>query len=166
MKSNSYLQSNGDHTLFYKHSKSGKLTILEVYVDDIIITGNDDDERERLQKGLMSEFAIKNLGQMKFFLGIEVAHSTQGILLSQQKYILDLLTETGFFECQHVRTPIEVNHKLTLNECEEKVDIGRYQRLVRKLIYLVHTRPDISYAVNILSQFMHSPRGSHLQEAH
>ena len=71
MKSNGYLQSNGGHTLFYKHSKSGKLTILEVYVDDIIITGSDDDERERLQKGLMSEFAIKDLGQMKFFLELQ-----------------------------------------------------------------------------------------------
>ena len=124
MRSNSYLQSNGDHTLFYKHSKSGKLTVLVVYVDDIIITNSDDDERERLDKGLMSEFAINNLGQMKFFLGIEVAHSGQGILLSQQKYILDLLIKTGFSEYQPARTPIELNHKLTMNESEEKWILG------------------------------------------
>ena len=137
-----------------------------VYADDIIITGSDNEVRERLEKGLMREFSMKNLGQIKIFLGIEVAHSSQGILQSQQKYILDLLTETGFSECQPDKTLIEVNHKLILNESEEKVDIGRYQRLVGKLIYSVHTCPDISYAVNILSQSMHSPQVSHLQAAH
>ena len=86
-----------------------------------------------------------------------MAHSGQGILWSQQKYTQDLLTEISFSECQLARTLTEVNHKLTLNESEEEVDIGRYQRLVGKLISLVHTRPDISDGVNILCHFMHSP---------
>ena len=102
---------------------------------------------------------------MKFFLVIEVAHSPKGILLSQKKYILDLLIEIGFMECQPAKTPIEVNHKLAFNESEEKVDIGRYLRKIGKLICLTHTPPDITHAVNILSQFMHSPRISHLQAA-
>ena len=95
-----------------------------VFVDDTIITGSDHEERVRLEKGLVSEF-----------LGIEGAHSGQGILQSQQKYILNFLTEISFSDHQPTRTTIEVDHKLTLNKTEEKVDIGRYQRLIRKLIY-------------------------------
>ena len=161
-----YAQSNGDNSLFYKHNPDGKTTILVIYVDDIIITGNDKEERIRLEQSLTNEFAIKNLGRMKYFLGIEVAYSKDGIILSQQKYILDLLTDTGFINCQPTKTPIEVNHKLTLNKDEQETDIGNYQRLIGRLIYLAHTRPDISYVVNTLSQYMHSPRISHLQAAH
>ena len=166
IKKSGYSQSNGDHTLFYKHSAKDKLTILVIYVDDIIITGNDPTERAKLEQGLKQEFAIKNLGRMKYFLGIEIAYSKNGILLSQQKYVLDLLVETGFMDCRPAKTPMEVNHKLNLNENEPETNAGEYQRLVGRLIYLAHTRPDISYAVNILSQFMHSPRLSHLQAAH
>ena len=69
-------------------------------------------------------------------------------------------------ECQPDKTPIEVNHRLTLNEDEQQANTGNYKRLVGNLIYLVHTHPNISYAVNTLSQFMHSPIISHLQAAH
>ena len=72
---NGIQQSQGDHTLFIKHSTTGKVTILLVYVDDIIVTGDDSTERERLKKGLVQEFEIKELGKLKYFLGIEVAHS-------------------------------------------------------------------------------------------
>ena len=74
-----YRQSQGDHTLFIKHSSSGKLTALLVYVDDIIVTGNDDKERQVLNQCLAKEFEIKALGRLKYFPGIEVAHSKQGI---------------------------------------------------------------------------------------
>ena len=137
-----------------------------IYVNDIIIIGNDPTERVKLEQELMREFVIKNLGKMKYFLGIEVAHSKNGMMLSQQKYILDLLAETGFMDCRPAKIPIEVNHKLNLNEDEQKINAREYQRLVRRLIYLAHTRPDISNDVNILSQFMHSPRISHFQAAH
>ena len=85
IKQSAYSQSNGDHTLFYKHSAKDKLTILVIYVDDIIITGNDSMKRAKLEQELKQEFAIKNLRRMKYFLGIEVAHSKNGIMLSQQK---------------------------------------------------------------------------------
>ena len=135
-------------------------------MDDIIITGKDEEERIRLEKTLMSEFDKKILGKMKYFLGIEVAHSAHGILSSQQKYISDLLAETGFTGCQSTKTPIEVNHGLCLNNSEKQVAIGQHQRLIERLIYPVHTHPGISYTVNVLSQNMHSPRISHLQAAH
>ena len=89
MKAFQYQQSSYDHTLFVKH-KEGKLTVLIIYVDDMIVTGNDVDERAALQTYLSREFKMKDLGSLKYFLGIEVLRSKQGIFLSQQKYTLDL----------------------------------------------------------------------------
>ena len=77
-----YRQSQGDHTLFIKHSSSGGVTALLVYVNDIIVTGNDDKERQVLNQYLAKEFEIKALGRLKYFLGIEVAHSKQSIFIS------------------------------------------------------------------------------------
>ena len=78
----------------------------------MVITGDDIEEISRLQGQLASEFKMKNLGGLKYFLGIEVARSTQGIFLSQRKYVLDLLSEVGLLECKPVDTPIVQNHKL------------------------------------------------------
>ena len=90
-----YDQSQADHTLFIKHSLQGKVTALIVYVDDMVLTGNDEEEIQRLNQSLAREFDITDLGNLKYFLGIEVARSRHGIFLSQWKYILDLLKETG-----------------------------------------------------------------------
>ena len=155
-----YKQCNGDHTLFYLCSKN-HITILAVYVDDIIITGDDTLEVVRLKVNLRREFEIKDLGQLRYFLGIEVVRSPRGIMLSQRKYALDLLDETGMLRCRATTTPIEQNHKLG-HESGHPVDKERYQRLVGRLIYLCHTRPNITYAVSVLSRYMHDPRSGHM----
>ena len=162
MKKYGFQQSNADHTLFLK-KQQGKVTALIVYVDDMVITGDDIEEISRLQGQLASEFEMKNLGGLKYFLGIEVARSTQGIFLSQRKYVLDLLSEVGLLECKPVDTPIVQNHKLGIYPNQKPTDKGRYQRLVGKLIYLSHTRPDIAYAVSVVSQFMHCPSEEHME---
>ncbi|CAL9016998.1 unnamed protein product [Prunus brigantina] len=161
MKKFGYVQSNSDHTLFLKRHK-GKLTALIIYVDDMIVTGDDQAEMQNLQKYLASEFEMKSLGDLKYFLGIEVARSKHGIFLSQRKYILDLLAETGMLDCKPIDTPSEQNHKLGLYPDQVPTDKERYQRLVGKLIYLSHTRPDIAYAVSVVSQFMHFPSEDHM----
>jgi len=155
-----YIQCNGDHTLFYRHS-GRKITILAVYVDDIIITGDDEGEIKRLKENLSKEFEVKDLGQLKYFLGIEIARNPKGIVLSQRKYILDLLHETGMLGCRPASTPIDPNHNLCAKS-GHPVNKERYQRLVGRLIYLCHTRPDISYAVSVVSRYMHDPRSGHL----
>jgi hypothetical protein len=129
----------------------------------MIITGDDKEEISRLQGQLASEFEMKNLGGLKYFLGIEVARSNQGIFLSQRKYILDLLSEVGLLESKPVDTPIIQNHKLGIYPDQRLADKGKYQRLVGKLIYLSHTRPDIAYAVGVVSQFMHCPSEEHME---
>ncbi|XP_057495256.1 retrovirus-related Pol polyprotein from transposon TNT 1-94 isoform X3 [Actinidia eriantha] len=156
-----FKQSQGDHTLFIRHSSHGKLTALIVYVDDIVLTGDDVEEMQLLKEYLAREFEIKDLGNLKYFLGIEVARSSQGIFISQRKYVLDLLTETGMLGSKACDTPMEPNKKLGDDTDGEMVDRGRYQRLVGKLIYLSHTRPDIAFAVSVVSQFMHAPHTTH-----
>ena len=95
-------------------------------------------------------------------MGIEVARSRQGIFLYQRKYILDLLAKVGLLECKPANIPIVQNHKLGEYVDQVPADKQRYQRLMGKLIYLSHTRPDIAYAVSVVSQFMHCPSEDHM----
>ncbi|KAG8501038.1 hypothetical protein CXB51_003111 [Gossypium anomalum] len=165
MTSRNYIQGQADHTMFYKHSKKGKCCILIVYVDDIILTGDDSSEIVRLKEFLGTEFELKDLGNLKYFLGMEVARSQTGISISQRKYVLNLLSEVGLMGCKPAETPMEFNLKLGTDEDGEKIDRGRYQRLVGRLIYLSHTRPDIAFNVSVISQYMHAPR-EHLEAAY
>lgn len=163
LKRDKYIQSQADDTLFIKHFDHGKVAMLIVYVDDIVLTGNHDEEIKRLKCLLSKEFEIKDLGHLRYFLGMEVARSKQGISVSQRKYALDLLNETGMSGCRPAETPMDPNTKLKLRTEEPAADLGRYQRLVGKLIYLTHTRPDISFAVSIVSQFLSNPSEDHLE---
>ena len=150
-----YTQSQADHTMFYKHSNECKVAILIVYVDDIVLTGDDCNELEKLKGKLAEEFEIKDLGALKYFLGMEFARSKEGIFVNQRKYVLDLLDETSMLGCKPAETPIELNVKLQPTKAKNVKDRDLYQRLVGRLIYLSHTRPDIAFSVSMVSQFMH-----------
>ena len=105
---------------------------------------------------------MKNLGGLKYFLGIEVTKSKQSIFLSQRKYVLDLLSEVGLLDCKPADTPIFQNHKLGEYSDHVPTNKEKYQRLVGKLIYLSHTHPDMAYAVSVMSQFMHCLSEDHM----
>lgn len=150
--------------MFYKHFGGG-VTILLVYVDDIIIAGSDEDEIRRLKGVLTNEFEIKDLGKLKYFLGLEVARSKEGIVVLQTKYKLDLLKKFGVLGSKLVDDPIEFNHKIGKLDGGKKIDREKFQRLVGRLIYLSHTRPNISFAMSVISQFMHAPQVEHLEAA-
>ncbi|KAL8101713.1 hypothetical protein AgCh_033560 [Apium graveolens] len=113
-----------------------------------------------------AEFEIKDLGSLKYFLGMEIARTKDGVSMSQRKYVLDLLQETGMLGCKPATTTMEYNVKLDYEEKSPPVDKGRYQRLVGKLIYLTHTRPDISFPVSVVSQFMHCLKEKHLESVY
>ena len=93
-----------------------KVTALIIYVDDMVVTENDPSEIIIVQRKLATEFKLKDLGNLRYFLGIEIARSAQGISLCQWKYVRDLLTETGMLDCKPVETPIKVNHRLSIRE--------------------------------------------------
>jgi hypothetical protein len=97
--------------MFYRHS-GRHITILALYVDDIIITGDDTFGMSQLKQKLNKEFEVKDLGQLRYFLGIEIARSPKGIVLLQRKYVLDLLNDMGMLGCRVASTPIEQNHQL------------------------------------------------------
>jgi len=104
----------------------------------MIIAGNDENEKQTLKERLTTQFEMKDLGKLKYFLGIEVAYSRQGIFISQRKYIFDLLKETGKLGCKNTGVPIEQNHRNGNDEESPKVEKTQYQRLSGKLIYLSH----------------------------
>jgi hypothetical protein len=110
-------------------------------------------------------FEVKDLGRLKYFLDIEVARSKKGIALSQRKYILDLLSDMGMMGCRAASTPIDQNHRVVA-QCGEPVDKETYQKLVGRLLYLCHTRPDIAYSMSVVSRYMHDPRSGHMEAVH
>lgn len=147
LRQQDYVQAHTDHTLFYKH-RNGKVTVLIVYVGDIILTGDDKDKMKWLKQKLASEFEMKDLANLRYFLVIEVTRNRTGILVTQRKYMIDLLKETGMLGCKPFDTPVDPNVKVGMTSSSNPVDKGRYQRLVGKLIYLSHTRPDIDFSVS------------------
>ena len=144
------------------HSMDGKITILIVCIDDIILIKNDEAEIGQLKTLLSKEFEIKGMGPLQYFLEIEIAWSSRGILVSQRKYTLDLIQKIRMLGCKLGDIPMEPNHKLRLLR-NSKVDRERYQLLVGILIYLSHTRPDTAFAVSVLCQFIHPPHEEHME---
>ncbi|CAN6676787.1 unnamed protein product [Malus baccata var. baccata] len=138
----------------------GKLVVL-IYVDDLIVTGDNIEEINSLKHALRVRFALKDLGTLKYFLGIEMATSQKGLFLNQRKYVLDLLKDADMVDCKPARTPLDSKLQLDM-QSKAPTNLTDYQKLVGKLIYLTITRPDISYAVSIASQFMHAPTIAHL----
>ncbi|XP_070044865.1 uncharacterized mitochondrial protein AtMg00810-like [Nicotiana tomentosiformis] len=170
----SFCQSKHDYSLFTKFTKY-KFVLVLVYVDDILVTGKNMEEIQHAKNTLHRSFKMKDLGELRYFLGIEFARSAEGILMSQRKYALEMISEVGLGGSKPKETPMEQNLKLTsvnfdacvtTNTTDEILeDRGRFQKLVGKLLYLTITRPDISYAVQSLSQFMHAPKKSHYEAA-
>uniref|UniRef100_A0A2N9EIP0 Reverse transcriptase Ty1/copia-type domain-containing protein n=1 Tax=Fagus sylvatica TaxID=28930 RepID=A0A2N9EIP0_FAGSY len=159
-----FQQSTADHSLYTMHKDSAFLAVL-VYVDDLIATGNDSTLCCSLKKYLDDCFHIKDLGSLKYFLGIEVARSPIGISLCQRKYTLDILNESDMLGAKPISFPMEQNHHLSIDTGAPVEDPAQYRRLVGRLIYLTITRPDITYSVHIFSQFMHDPHQGHLDVA-
>ncbi|XP_052113169.1 retrovirus-related Pol polyprotein from transposon RE1 [Arachis duranensis] len=159
-----YKKSVSDHSLFTKITASG-ITIILVYVDDLVLTGDDISEINRIKGILHDKFKIKDIGDLKFFLGMEVARSTKGIHLCQRKYALDVLEDFGFLDCKPVSTPMDYHAKLSSENGTLLSDFTNYRQLVGRLMYLANTRPDISYVMGRLSQFIDCPTTAHLEAA-
>ena len=141
---------HSDYFVFSHTFDRGKILLI-VHVDDIIITGDDKQGIDDLKRCLQNSFRIKDLGKLRYFLGIEVAQSKEGISLSQRKYVFDILEETGLLGSKLVETPMDPNVKLYEDQGELLSNPERYRRLVGKLNYLTITRLNISFAVSVLS---------------
>ncbi|KAG7536932.1 Integrase catalytic core [Arabidopsis suecica] len=163
LKDHGFKKSESDHTLFTLQSPQGIVVVL-IYVDDLIISGDNKEGINNTKTFLKSTFDIKDLGELKYFLGREVCRSPEGLFLSQRKYTLDLLNETGYKDAKPAKTPLEEGYKVDRKgekEDEKFNDTPLYRKLVGKLIYLTNTRPDICFAVNQVSQHMQAPTVYH-----
>lgn len=162
--SKGYSYSKNDYSLFYK--KNGPLVVfLAVYVDDILVIGNDTVEINSIKTFLHDTFTIKDLGPLQYFLGLEFQNVTNGMIISQQKFTNELITEFDCSTCSSVMSPLNPTQHLSPDQGELVSDFSSYRRLVGKLNFLTNTRPDISFAVQHLSQFMASPRQPHWEAA-
>jgi histone deacetylase 1/2 len=132
-----------------------------VYVDDILLTGSNSELLHKLINLLSSEFKLRDLGMVHYFLGIEVKPTSMGILLSQQKYATDIIRRAGMSSCKPVDTPSSPSSALTTLTGALYFDSTKYRQIVGALQYLTFTRPDICYAVNKVCQFMHAPTEDH-----
>lgn len=139
-------------TLFIHLHKIDIFLCILIYVDDLWISGNNDASVTKFRSYLHSYFHMKDLGLLKYFLGIEIAHSKEGIYLSQQKYALEIISDTGLLGSKPISTPLEPNHNLAKATVDFFAHLNRYRCLIGKLIYLTITRPDFAYTVYTLAQ--------------
>ncbi|XP_047177636.1 uncharacterized mitochondrial protein AtMg00810-like [Vigna umbellata] len=158
-----YIQSKPDYSLFVK-SDSAYITILLVYVNDIVLAGDDIQEIQTVKTLLNAKFNIKDLGQLKYFVGLEIARSQQGINLSQRKYALELLKDAGLLGCQPVSTPIQLGTKFSKTKGKPYSDVHAYRRLLDRLLYLTNTRPYLCFVIT-LNQFLSNPLEDHYATA-
>jgi hypothetical protein len=161
LTSSGYTQSKSDYSLFTKQRSAG-FTVILVYVDDLVLGGTDVDEINHIKTLLDTKFSIKDLGVLKYFLGFEVARTKAGISLCQRKYTLDLITDAGLLGAKPCSTPMQPQLQLHKSSGEPISNPTAYRRLIGRLLYLTHTRPDIAYTVSKLSQFLDSPTNEHM----
>ncbi|XP_019054057.1 PREDICTED: uncharacterized protein LOC109114973 [Nelumbo nucifera] len=155
-----FQSSTYDHALFIRKTTQG-CVLLFLYVDDMIITGDDLQGISTLKIFLSKQFEMKDLGRLTYFLGIEVSSNQSGYYLSQAKYATDLVSRAGLTGTKTVNTPIEPNAHFSTTDGTPLSDCTLYRQLVGSLVYLIVTRPDIAYVVHIVSQFMYAPRTTH-----
>ena len=152
--------SDHDLALFIHTSPRGR-TLLLLYVDDMIITGDDYEYIAFVKARLSEQFLMSDLGPLRYFLGIEVSSTSDGIYLPQEKYIQDLLAHSSLTDHRTVETPIELNLQLCATDGKPLTDPTQYRHIVGSLVYLGVTSLDISYVVHILSQFVTGPTNIH-----
>lgn len=131
-----------------------------------MIASNSDAELQSLKLVLHKAFKIKDIGVPKFFLGLEISRNDTGISICQRKYALDILTATGLLACKPASVPMDPTVKLSKDTGTPLESSNTYREIIGRLLYLTITRPDITFAVNNLSQFLSCPTDVHLQAAH
>ncbi|CAI8611306.1 unnamed protein product [Vicia faba] len=159
-----YSQSQADYSLYVKSDHHSFIALL-VYVDYIVLAGNSMQVIKLVKQLLDETFRIKDLGKLRFFLGFDIARSATGIFMNQRKYTLELLENTDFLATKPSYVPFGPTFKLSLTDGKPFEDPSAYRRLIGRLIYLTNTRPDISYDVQHLSQFVSNLLVHHYQVA-
>lgn len=160
-----FVKCKSEYGVYVKKGSEGNQLLICLYVDDLILTGSDMNEIEAFKSQMMSEFEMSDLGKLTYFLGMEFTEVAEGLVMHQKKYASDILKRFNMMSCNPSSSPAETNVKLVMNEDEEPVNPTLFKQIVGSLRYLCNSRPDIAYAVGIISRFMSEPRVSHLLAA-
>uniref|UniRef100_A0A803P2C0 Integrase catalytic domain-containing protein n=1 Tax=Cannabis sativa TaxID=3483 RepID=A0A803P2C0_CANSA len=155
-----FVNSRADTSLFLLKTSKFVIMVL-IYVDDIVITGNVSQEVNNFIAKLHKVFALKDLGPLNYFLGIEIFRDATGMYLSQEKYVSELLKRLEMTSIKPCATPMTGGKPLSIQDGTELKDFTQYRSVIGALQYLTHTRPDIAFAVNKLSQFLKCPTSTH-----
>ncbi|VVA40491.1 PREDICTED: Retrovirus-related Pol poly from, partial [Prunus dulcis] len=156
-----FKSSHSDPSLFVQHT-GNDIIILLLYVDDIIITGSSDQLIQRVVTNLSEVFEMKDMGQLTYFLGLQISYNSSGdIFVSQTKYAKDLLHKAGMSSCRACATPCKPHTQVLQTDGEPLADPTMFRSLVGALQYLTFTRPDLAYAVNHVCQYMNNPTEVH-----
>ncbi|XP_028965114.1 uncharacterized mitochondrial protein AtMg00810-like [Malus domestica] len=156
-----FQSSHADPSLFVQSSQQG-IVVLLLYVDDVILTGSSFQLIAQVIKALTTEFEMKDLGDLHYFLGLQISHTAEGLFVSQSKYISELVAKVDLQACKPCATPCLPCHRLLKDDGKPYHSPDQYRSIVGALQYLTFTRPDIAFFVNQACQFMHNPMESHV----
>nr|GEV63241.1 uncharacterized mitochondrial protein AtMg00810-like [Tanacetum cinerariifolium] len=151
-----------DKTLFIKRHNDDIL-LVQIYVDDIIFRSTKKEMSTEFESLMHDKFQISSIGELSFFLGLQVQQKSDGIFISQDKYVADILKKFSFSTVKIASTPIEPNKALVKDAEAEDVDVHLYKLMIRSLMYLTASRPDITFAVCACAKFQVTPKTSHLR---
>nr|GEU69418.1 hypothetical protein [Tanacetum cinerariifolium] len=162
-----YLLENGfqigkiDQTLFIKRQK-GDILLVQIYIDDIIFGAKNKDLCKSFEKLMKDKFQMSSMGELTFFLGLQVKQKKDEIFISQDKYVAEILRKFGLTEGKSASTPIDTENPLLKDPDGEDVDVHTYRSMISSLMYLTFSRPDIMFAVCACAHFQVTPKASHL----
>ena len=152
--------NNGIFISQSKYIKKDKesMIIIEVYVDGIIFGSDDDKLSKQFAKDMQSKFEMSLLGELKFFLGLQISQLKNGIFISQAKYIKEMLKKFGMEDCKLVSTPMTIGCKLSKDNDSKEVDQKLYRSMIGSLLYVTTSRPDVMQAIGLVAKFQAKPR--------
>ncbi|KAK2452968.1 putative mitochondrial protein [Trifolium repens] len=160
--SETFMKCPHEHTLFVKYGDKSGVLIVSLYVDDLIYTGNDQGLIENFKSSMKRKFAMTDLGKMRYFLGMEVNQSSEGIYMHQCKYATEILSRFGMENCNKVCSPIVPGCRLSKNENGKATDASEYKQMMGCLMYLLASRPDLAFSVCLVARYMDRPTEIHV----
>lgn len=152
-----------EYGVYVHHIYNGNVILVCLYVDDILLTECCTSEMNKFKKVMMNVFDMNDLGNMVYFLGVDIFHYEKGIIIHQLNYELELLKRFELMNCKSVVTPAKTNHNLNFNDDGEDVDTITFKHLVGCLGYPCNTKSDICYVVGMVSRLLSNPKWSHYQ---
>ncbi|KAK6119957.1 hypothetical protein DH2020_046298 [Rehmannia glutinosa] len=161
---NGFTKGKVDRTLF-RIQDGDYFNFMFVYIDDILIASTNDSLCKKFSKLMQGEFEMSMMGELNFFLGLQIKQCQEGIYISQSKYTKELLKKFGIEEGRTVSTPMATNVKIDKDEKGKSVDESKYRGMIGSLLYLTASRPDITFVVGVCARFESAPKESHMTAA-